>query len=118
MPQARNRWQRATQVLRWLKDEFNLPKDMRFEVVDEIDGDEVMGETEEVDGRLVIRLSAKMCRSVNETLDVVIHEAAHAKLWEKGLGHLHGPRFWTTFGRMMDAHDHHGHLDSRSYPTE
>jgi hypothetical protein len=117
MPRARNRWQRAIQVLRWLKDEFSLPADLRFEVVDKLDDDD-LGEAEEIDGQLIIRLSASMCRSVNEAVEVCIHEAAHVKLWEKGLGHLHGPKFWTTFGRMMDAFDHHGHLDSRTYPTE
>jgi hypothetical protein len=118
MPRARNRWQRAVQVLRWLKDEFALPADLRFEVVESIDGDEVLGCVTENDGRLTVSLSAKMCRSVNEAVEVCIHEAAHVKLWDKGLGHLHGPKFWTTFGRMMDAFDHHGHLDSRSYPME
>lgn len=118
MPKARNRWERAVQVLRWLIDEFNLPKDMRLEVVSSIDGDETLGCVFESGDRLVIRLSAKMCRSVNEAVDVCIHEAAHAKLWEKGLGHLHGPKFWTTYGRMMDSFDHHGHLDSRTYPVE
>lgn len=118
MPRARNRWERAVQVLRWIVDEFNLPPDIRFEVVDQIDGDETLGCVTEVGGRLVIRVSAKMCRSVNESVDVVIHEAAHAKLWHQGLGHLHGPKFWTTYGRMMDGFDHHGHMDSRTYPTE
>lgn len=118
MPVARNRWERAIQVLRWLTDEFRLPK-VRFEVVDEIDGDEALGETAELeDGRLVISISAKMCRSVNEVVETTIHEAAHAKLWDKGLGQCHGPKFWTTYGRMMDAFDHHGHIDSKTYPTE
>lgn len=117
MPRAHNRWQRAVQVLRWLKDEFNLPA-CRFEVVKSIDGSETLGCVSERGDQLVIQLSAKMCRSVNEAVEVCIHEAAHAKLWDAGLGHLHGPKFWTTFGRMMDAFDHHGHLDSRTYPTE
>jgi hypothetical protein len=116
VPAAKNRWERAVQVLRWLKEEFNLPADLQLRIESEIDCDEVMGQVEEIDGKLVIFLSAKMCRSVNETLDTTIHEAAHVKLWEKGLGHLHGPVFWKTFGRMMDAFDHHGHMDSRTYP--
>jgi len=119
MPVAKNRWERAVQVLRWLKDEFKLPANLRFEVVDQIDGDETLGETSESeDGRLTIALSAKMCRSVNEAVETTIHEAAHAKLWDKGLGQLHGPKFWTTLGRMMDAFDHHGHLDSKTYDVE
>ena len=117
--QARNRWERAVQVLRWLREEFDLPKDLGFRVDSEIDGDEAIGETIEVDGgRLCVCLSAKMCRSVNEAVETTIHEAAHVKLWDKGLGQLHGPKFWTTFGRMMDAFDHHGHLDSKSYSVE
>lgn len=115
---ARNRWERAIQVLRWLKEDFDLPKDLCFRIDSEIDGDEALGETVEEDGRLTICLSAKMCRSVNEAVETVIHEAAHAKLWEKGLGQLHGPKFWTTYGRMMDSFDHHGHLESRAYSVE
>jgi len=119
MPRAINRWDRAVQVLRWLRDEFRLPADLRFEVVEHIDGADSLGATVEgEDGRLTVQLSAKMCRSVNEAVETTIHEAAHVKLWDKGLGQLHGPKFWTTFGRMMDAFDHHGHLDSRTYETE
>lgn len=119
MPKAINRWDRAVQVLRWLRDEFRLPADLRFEVVESIDGADSLGATvESSDGRLTIQLSAKMCRSVNEAVETTIHEAAHAKLWDKGLGQLHGPKFWTTFGRMMDAFDHHGHLDSRTYEVD
>ena len=118
MPKAKNRWERAVQVLRWLKEEFDLPPGLQLRVESEIDADEVMGQVEEQDGVLVIFVSAKMNRSVDETLNTVIHEAAHAKLWAKGLGHLHGPVFWRTYGRMMDAFDHHGHLDSRTFPVD
>lgn len=105
-------------MLRWLKEEFNLPDNLSFRVVEDIDGDEALGETVEEDGRLAVLLSHKMCRSVNEAVETTIHEAAHAKLWHKGLGQLHGPKFWTTYGRMMDAFDHHGHLESRAYSVE
>lgn len=118
MPRAKNRWERAVQVLRWLKDEFNLPADLQLRIETDIDGEEVLGTAEEIDGRMVISLSAKMCRSVNEVVETVIHEAAHVKLWHKGLGHLHGPAYWRQYGKMMDAFDHHGHLDSRSYPVD
>lgn len=116
--QARNRWERAVQVLRWLKEDFDLPKDLGFRVVEDVDGDEALGETVEKCGRLTICLSAKLCRSVNETVETTIHEAAHVKLWEKGLGQLHGPKFWTTYGRMMDAFALYGHLDSKTYSVE
>lgn len=56
--------------------------------------------------------------NVNEAVETTIHEAAHVKLWEKGLGHAHGPKFWTMYGRMMDSFDHHGHLDSKTYDVE
>lgn len=116
---ARNRWERAVQVLRWLKEDFDLPKDLRFEVVTDIDGYEALGEATETEaGVLVIRLSASMCRSVNEAVETVIHEAAHIKLWERGLGQLHGPKYWTTFGRMADAFALYGHLESRAYSCE
>lgn len=115
---ARNGWERAVQVLRWLIEEFDLPKDLRMELVDKIDGDETLGCVVERNGTLVILLSQKMCRSVHLLVEVTIHEAAHVKLYHKGLGHPHGPKFWTTFGAMFDAFDHHGHLDSRSYAVD
>lgn len=115
---ARNRWERAIQVLRWLKEEFELPENLSFRVVDHIDGDEALGETSEEDGQLWITLSKKMCRSINETIETTIHEAAHAKLWNKGLGMLHGPKFSKIEGQMRDSFDHHGHLESRAYSVE
>lgn len=113
---ARNRWERCVQVLRWLKEEFELPE-LRFEVVETI-GEDDLGEMEEVDGRLVIRVSSKMCRSVNEAIETTIHEAAHAKLYHRGLGHFHGPSFRKIDGQMRDAFDHHGHHDSRAFSCE
>lgn len=115
---ARNRWERAVQVLRWLKEDFDLPKDLQFRVVEDIDGDEALGETVEEGGRLSVCLSAKMCRSVNEVVETTIHEAAHVKLWGRGLGQLHGPKFWTTYGRMMDAFALYGHQESRAYSVD
>lgn len=118
MPKARNRWERATQVLRWLKDEFDLPADLQLRIESHIDGDEVLGQVEEIGGRLVISLSAKMCRSTNETVETTIHEAAHVVLWKTGLGHCHGPVFWKTFGNLMDKFEQYGHQDSRTFPVD
>lgn len=106
------------QIARWLRSEFRLPDDMTLELVDSIDGPDTLGEVVERGDRLVIRISNKMCRAVHQKIETLIHEAAHVKLWDKGLGFLHGPVFWTTFGEMMDALDHHGHEDSRSFPVD
>lgn len=115
---AKNGWERCVQVARWLRSEFKLPEDMTLELVDNIDGPDVLGEVvERSGGRLVIKISNKMCRSVHQKIEVLIHEAAHVKLYDRGLGYLHGPVFWTTFGEMMDAFDHHGHEDSRAFPV-
>jgi hypothetical protein len=103
-------------VLRWLKEEFELPA-IRFEVVEQIGVDD-LGELDEVDGTLVIRLSAKTCRSVNTAIETTIHEAAHAQLERVGVGHFHGPAFHRVHGQMQDAFDHHGHADSRAYSCE
>ena len=120
MPKARNRYDRALQVLKWLNSEFEFPRKLRLEWVEEIPRDAesprgYLGECDEVGDRLVIRLCARSCRSRNETVETVIHEAAHAALWDQGLGYQHGPVFWKTFGQMMDAYDHHGMSDSESF---
>lgn len=118
MPRARNRWERAAQVLHWITEEFALPGDPFVEVATDVDGDESFGEVKDRSGRFAVRLSRKLCRSVAQTVETTIHEAAHIKLYRRGLGHFHGPVFWKTYGEMADAFDHHGFQDSRTYPTE
>lgn len=105
-------------MLRWLIHEFNLPEDLRIELVDQIDGNETLGRVIERNGRLVVQLSKRMCRTVNEMVETTMHEAAHAKLFHEGLGHLHGPVFRRVHGEMLDAFEHHGALESRAFPVD
>lgn len=114
------RFQRATQILRWLRTEFPLPENLRLELKDEITygGDPCYGLTDQVNGKTVIYMSNKMNRTTSQMIETLIHEAAHAELFDKGLGIMHGDRFWKHFGRMMDAYEHHGKLDSLSFDKE
>lgn len=114
------RFQRATQVLKWLQTEFPLPKPLRLELKDRIfyKGEECWGLTDRVGEKMVIYLSDKLCRTTPQMIEVLIHEAAHAELFDKGLGILHGDRYWKHYGRMMDAFEHHGKLDSQSFGRE
>lgn len=118
MPRARNKWERAVQVLRWLIEEFNLPDDIRIELVDDIDDGDTFGQVVERAGRYIIQLSSRACRTKHDMVYNTMHEAAHVFLQRHGLGDFHGPTFWTTFGMMVDAYDHHGHQDSQAFPTE
>lgn len=114
------RFQRATQVLRWLKTEFPLPANLRLELKESItyEGEECYGLTDKVGEKTVIFLSNKLNRTKAQMIETLIHEAAHAELFDKGLGIMHGDRFWKHYGRMMDAFEHHGKLDSLSFEKE
>ena len=119
MPKARNRRDRCIQVMRWLKEEFDLPA-CRFEWMETIEweegkGEQTFGQTLEVRGKLTIQISQAGCRTYSQALETTIHEAAHVALWNEGLGLRHGDKFWRVYGRMMDAYEHHGSLDSRTY---
>lgn len=120
MPKATNRFERAVQVLRWLKSEFPLERVKRLEWVDDLrdeDEEQLCGRVVERGSDLVILLSRKSCPNVQSTVETLIHEAAHAhaELWDKGLGFYHGDQFWIRYGRMQDAYDHHGWSDSKSF---
>lgn len=115
---ARNRWERAAQVLNWLKKDFDLPGDPFLEVADSVDGDESFGEIKARGDRFAIRISRRLCTTIHLAVEVTIHEAAHVKLYRRGLGHFHGPAYWQTYGEMMDAFNNYGFQDSRAYPTE
>jgi hypothetical protein len=86
--------------------------------VHDLDGGETFGELIERKGRYVILLSKRACRSRHDHVYNVMHEAAHLYLQRHGLGDQHGPAFWQQFGAMVDAYDHHGHIDSLSYPVD
>lgn len=100
--------------------EFRLPADLRLELKPSImyEGRPCWGLTYPVNERMTIFLSDKMNPRTCDMIETVIHEAAHAELYEKGLGIQHGDRFWKHFGRMRDAFEHHGELDSRSFPKD
>ena len=120
---AKNRFERSKQIVAWLKTEFKL--DSLKEVIwvdvlfDEDEKYQLCGCVEEEDnGNLTITLSKRACTTTQLTIDTVIHEAAHAALWNTGLGMLHGDKFWKRYGRMMDAYEHHGYMDSRAFNVE
>lgn len=115
---ARNRWERATQVLRWCIEEFKLPDNVRLEIVEDIDKGCTFGELLLRNSRPVIRLSARACRTTHDAVYTALHECAHLELEQYGTGFNHGPTFWPVFGEMVDAYDHHGALDSRAYAVD
>ena len=108
---ASNRFERATQIVRWLKTEFKMDSLKQLLWVDILldeDGkSQLCGCVEEEDnGDLVITLSKRACST------------AHAALSGTGLGMLHGDKFWKRYGRMMDAFEHHGHMDSKTFDVD
>lgn len=118
MPKARNRWERAVQVFRWAQATYELPSDTGFELVPDIDRGKTFGQLILRGDRYVIQLSARACRTTHDAVYNTLHECAHLKLQEKGLGDAHGPYFWKTFGRMVDDYDAHGNVDSEAFEKE
>ena len=121
MPKAKNIKERVTQVARWLKSEWELEKVKRIEWIDcseEADyqtrDDALYGYVLERDNYLVIRLCERCCRTRALAIETLIHEMAHAALWDEGLGYYHGPLYWTQYGEFQDAYEHHGYSDSMS----
>lgn len=115
---ARNGFERAVQVFRWAKEEFKLPENLTLEHVTDLDDGETFGDVVLRGGRLVIRLSERACRTRHDYVYNALHEAAHVKLQSTGKGDAHGPAFWLQFGEIVDAYDHHGHLDSLAFPVD
>ena len=126
MPKAKTRHERSVQVLRWLKSEFKMERLKRLEWIDDCmnepdiddEEDKIYGRVIERGDDLVIILCDRCCTTKAITVETVIHEAAHAYLWDAGLGYFHGDRYWKRYGRMQDAYDHHGWSDSRSFEFE
>ena len=119
---TKNRFERSIQIVAWLKTEFkldNLKNVIWVDVLFDEDGSQLCGCVEDDEkGDLTITLSKSACSTRQLTIDTVIHEAAHAALWNTGLGMLHGDKFWKRYGRMMDAYEHHGYMDSRAFNVE
>ena len=115
---ARTRWERAAQVLNWLTEEFDLPGNPFIAVVDAVDGDESFGEVKLRGDRFAVCLSRRLCRSVAQTVETTVHEAAHIRLYRDGIGLYHGPKFWRAYGEMIDAFNNYGFQDSLAFPLE
>jgi hypothetical protein len=125
MPRARNRAQRAIQVLRWI--DANWPIGRPVEIVwvdrlyDQEKREEYDAETERVGRRIRMQISRRRNRTWRETADTVIHECTHAMQWpvagpaETALDD-HPPSFWAQKGEI-DDHFHHrgGYADADEF---
>lgn len=118
MPRARSKWGRAIQVMRWLVDEFDLPKNLRMELVDDIDNGKTFGQVVSRRGRLVVQLSSRACKTTHDYVYNTIHEAAHVKTYRRRMKHDHADPFWQTHGRMVNAFDERGNVESANYAAE
>lgn len=123
MRKPRNRFDRSVQVLRWLLSEFEFPRKMKLRWLSQIPPDKnsphgYHGYVHEKGKKLEIVMCAKSNRSRIGTIHSIIHEAAHAYLWDEGLGMQHGPRFYQVYGEFQDAFDHHGYIDCNIQPFD
>lgn len=118
MPRSRSKWGRAVQVMRWLVDEFNLPKDLRMELIDDIDDGETFGQVVSRRGRLVVQLSRRACKTMHDYVYTTIHEAAHVKTYRRRMKHDHDDPFWLIHGQMNHAYDEWGKDKSADYPAD
>lgn len=104
--------------MRWLVDEFDLPKNIRMELVDDIDDGETFGQVLSRRGRLVVQLSRRACKTTHDYVYNTIHEAAHVKTYKRRMKHDHDDPFWETHGRMVNAYDEHGKEEADGYPAD
>lgn len=127
MPRARNRWERAAQVLRWCQSNWptNRPIDLRWapEVLND-DGSQCFAETGREGRRMSVTLSERMNRTWRDTVDTVIHEYTHVMQWpvagpaEETLDD-HPAAFGAQYWEIKDSFDHRGgHDDAGEFPTE
>lgn len=124
MPKGRTRQQRAAQVLKWIDANWIVGRKISVRWVAELlddDGEEYCGYTDRVGKDLVIVLSKKRLTTIQETTDIVIHEACHAIQWPPSgkaerRRHHHPPSFWALYGEIRDRFDHdHGHEEADAF---
>lgn len=127
MAAARTRKGRALQVLRWIDANWTIGRPVRIvwkpRVFDD-DGYECDAWTDRVGRGLLIAMSERRNRTIEKTVDTVIHEAAHGIQWPvagraETDRHHHPPSFWAQYGEIRDVYDHDGgHDDAGEFPAE
>lgn len=119
---ALNRSQRVQQVLNWIDYEWPIGRPVVIRWRAKLEGD-CAGMTCRDGKSLVIYLSKKRNRTWHDSVDTLIHEAAHCILWgmasvEDRTAH-HPPSFWSLYGEIRDRFDHdHGAEESEDFSTE
>lgn len=129
MPKARNRFQRCSQVLRWMEDKWPCGRKVNLvwkkEVIDEEDGAQLFGQTYRKDRHLVIELSERKNRDWITSLSTLRHEYVHCVLWgvasvehSDKISH-HPNHFYSLLGEIENTFEHlGGHEESSSYSAE
>lgn len=122
MPIPSTRFERAEQVLRWLRDGWPLNRPIRIKWVARLIDDTAEANREKdytaelflrEDG-FEIQLSRRCCRTWEATIDTIIHEYAHAMVWD--VPHFHGRAWGAEYGELYEAfHDGTGWRDSRKF---
>jgi len=106
MPKARNRKERCAQILNWLKEERPCGRPVALKWV-KWTGKEMSKTYAQVTrngNSLTVSMNARRCNTWFNSIDTLIHEYAHCRLW--GMAHtetsdkidFHGPDFWAEFG--------------------
>lgn len=119
---ALNRFQRVQQVLNWIDHEWPIGRPVVIKWRAKLE-DDCAGMTCRDGKSLVIYLSKKRNRTWHDSVDTLIHEAAHCILWgmasvEDRTAH-HPPSFWSLYGEIRDRFDHdHGAEESEDFSTE
>lgn len=124
MPRARNRQDRARQVLRWIESNWPIGRNVRLVFVDHILDDEnrceLDGQCYREGREIVIEIAMKRNLTIKEIVDTICHEASHAILWPtaraEGMQAHHPPAFWAQYGEIRDRFDHdNGWEESKEY---
>ena len=127
MPKARNRFQRADQLLAWMQGEWPCGRSVRLRWRNELRHKKqtYYGETWRETRGLVIDLSKRKCRTWDSMIDTLIHEYVHCIQWgPASIEHdtrcdHHAEAFYAQQGAILNRwHHDHGHEQANEYDTK
>ena len=124
MPKQRLLKDRCRQVLEWMQHVRPCGRNVKlcFVSYSSDENKELYGQVLRVGRNLRIYLNTKKCNRIDVSLDTLIHEYAHCRMWGLARSECsskiddHGPEFWAEYGVIYNLlHYEDGYLESNSY---
>jgi|TARA_E500000318_G_C3463561_1_gene173650 hypothetical protein len=124
MPRQRLIKDRCAQVLEWMKDVRPCGREVKLSFVtcNSKEEKDLYGYVTRSGRSLRISINTKKCNRMDVTIDTLIHEYAHCRMWGLAKSECsgkiddHGPEFWAEYGVIYNLfHYEDGYLESNSY---